>query len=261
MNKNLEPFDNGECRDLELPPEVIPNLDDIVIEDGKPVENVFIEKQQRLLTEPLYSSWPGPGKGRPFLALSNVGLFYAVGVPPLVPDGMLSLDIAQPSDQSKKENRSYFVWLRGKVPEVAIEIVSDRRGGEASHKLREYARIGVPYYVIFDPRNLLKGGVLRVFELRGGNYEPSKSGWLPKVGLGLTLWSGTFENMEGQWLRWCDRKGKVIPTGCERAEQERKRAKNEKKRGNEEKKRASDERKRAEKLRQQLRALGIDPSV
>ena len=32
----------------------------LVTEDGEPVDNVFSEKQQRLLTEPLYSSWTPP---------------------------------------------------------------------------------------------------------------------------------------------------------------------------------------------------------
>ncbi len=32
----------------------------MVREEGAPLENLFSEKQQRLLTEPLYSSWAGP---------------------------------------------------------------------------------------------------------------------------------------------------------------------------------------------------------
>ena len=59
-----------------------PDIRHIVTEDDRPVDNIFSEKQQRLLTESLYSSWDGPGEGRPFLALANVGLFYAVHRPP-----------------------------------------------------------------------------------------------------------------------------------------------------------------------------------
>src|SRR5579884_2440219 len=120
----------------ELAPEDVPNLDDYVIEDGKPVESVFAEKQQRLLTATLYASWPGPGEGRPFQVLSNVGLFYASRerTTPLAPDVMLSLDVS-PGDLSERANRSYFVWERGKPPDVVIEIVSDRRGDEGTLKL------------------------------------------------------------------------------------------------------------------------------
>ncbi len=70
-----------------------PNVDHLVTEDDTPVDNVFCEKQQRLLSEPLFSSWTGPGEGRPYVAMSNVGLFSAVHRPPYVPDMMLSLDV------------------------------------------------------------------------------------------------------------------------------------------------------------------------
>jgi Uma2 family endonuclease len=256
---NDEPRDQssppgGDETALTLYPEVIPNLDELVIEDGKPVESIFAEKQQRLLTEPLYASWPGPGEGRTFLALANVGLFYASKQPPLVPDAMLSLDVRLGDDLSRRENRSYFTWLLGKVPDVVVEIVSDRRGGEATHKLRDYARIGVPYYVIFDPEEHLEEGVVRAFGLVRRTYEPVALNWMADVGLGLTLWQGTYAGMEAQWLRWCDQRGQVIPTGQERAEQERQRAE-------QEHQRVEQERQRRERLEAQLRALGIDPSV
>jgi len=230
---------DGNAVDLMLAPEDYPNIDDLVIRDGKPVESVFVEKQQRLLTEPLYSSWTGPGEGIPFKALSNVGLFYKVGSPPLVPDVMLSLDVPANADLSRKENRSYLVWVIGKVPDVVIEIVSDRRGGEADRKMREYARIGIPYYVIFDPEEHLDGGVLSVFELHGRHYKPIEPAWMPEAGLGLVLWEGVYEGNDGRWLRWCDKQGQVIATGQERAEQARL---------------------RENRLREQLRALGVEPA-
>ena len=76
-----------------LPPELIPSVERLVTEDGKPVDNIYAEKQQRLLTAPLYASWAGPGDNRPFVAMSNVGMFFAVDQPPLVPDCLLSLDV------------------------------------------------------------------------------------------------------------------------------------------------------------------------
>jgi len=225
---------------------------DLEIEDGQPVESVFVEKQQRLLTEPLYSSWAGPGGDRPFLALSNVGLFPEQGQPALVPDMMLSLDVPQNADLTRKENRSYFEWIVGKVPEVVIEIVSDRRGGEDSHKRTAYARMGVRYYVIFDPGLHLDAGVLRAFDLHQGNYEPLAAVWFPEVGLGLMLWTGAFEGQEGTWLRWCDANGQPVATGWERAEQERRDKETAQAQ-------AEQERRRAEELAARLRALGVDP--
>jgi hypothetical protein len=49
--------------DLEL--EVYPDTSLLITEDGKPVDNLFVEKQYRLLTEPLWTSWKSP-EGRPF---------------------------------------------------------------------------------------------------------------------------------------------------------------------------------------------------
>jgi hypothetical protein len=237
---------NGTGPDWELDPEVIPDLDALITEDSKPVENSFIEKQQRVLTEPLYSSWPGPEPGRPFLVQANVGLFYAMAQPPLVPDVLLALDVARQADLRRKENRSYFVWLVGKVPEVVLEIVSDRRRGEATHKMRDYARLRILYYVIYDPSNILAEGVLRAFVLQIDHYEPIDPRWLSAVGLGLILWSGSYEDANEQWLRWCDQQGQVIPTGRERAEQEHQRA--------------EQALQQAERLRAQLRAAGIEPT-
>lgn len=209
---------------LSIPLECVPDVTDIVIEDGAPVDGLISEKEMRLLTEPLYSSWPGPGAGRRFAVLANVGLFHTYRKPPIVPDVMLSLDVTWPEDLSLKEHNTYFVWVIGKLPEVALEVVSNLEGGEDSAKLLEYARIRIPYYVIYDPTQLLSSEVLRIYELQGTSYRRHKKTWLESVGLGLRLWEGTFERCTGIWLRWCDRDGQVIPTGAEARDLERQRA-------------------------------------
>src|SRR3954469_2015486 len=166
------------------PADIAPNIDHIVTEDDTPGDNIFSEKQQRLLTEPLYSSWSGPGAERVFMVAANVGVYAAVYQPPLVPDVFLSLDVQVPEDMWAKNHRSYFLWEYGKPPDVAIEIVSNRKGHEAGSKLRDYARIGVAYYAIFDPDEQLQGKILRLYALREGKYAPLKGQWLPEIGLG-----------------------------------------------------------------------------
>jgi Uma2 family endonuclease len=210
--------------------EELPDVEALVIEDDQPVESIFAEKQYRLLTEPLYSSWSGPGEGRSFLALANVGLFYAAKQPPLAPDVMLSLDVPASADLGNKENLSYFTWIKGKPPEVVIEFVSDRRGGEGGYKKNEYARIGVCYYAIFDPKQKLSNQVLRSYALRERRWEELAHPWFEAVGLGLTLWEGAYEEQQARWLRWCDAQGNLIPTGHERLQQEHERAEQERQR-------------------------------
>jgi Uma2 family endonuclease len=201
---------------LESEPTVeTPDIMNLVTEDDKPVDNIPSEKQQRLLVEPLYSSWD---MERPFLAASNVGIFRAVHRPPIVPDMFLSLDAQVAEDWWAKENRSYFIWEFGKSPELVLEIVSNRKGQETDEKFREYAGMGALYYVIYDPQHLLQPETLRVYQLQVGEYVQKENWLLEKVGLGLTLWEGVFEGKQAQWLRWCDLEGRIILTGVERAE-------------------------------------------
>jgi Uma2 family endonuclease len=243
-----------------LPPELHPKVDHLVTEDDTPVDNVFSEKQQRLLTEPLFSSWAAAGQRRSFVAMANVGLFYAIRQPPFVPDVLLSLDVELPADVRIKAHRCYFVWEYDKAPDVIIEVVSNREGGEDSEKLAGYARVHVPYYVIFDPDGLLGAEVLRAYRLEGLHFQRmDEPVWFPDVGLGLRLWHGRYEDLEAAWLRWVDAEGRWIPSGSERADIEQKRADAEQKRADAEQRRADAEQRRAERLAEQLRRLGVEP--
>ncbi len=251
---------------------VAPDISHIVTEDDTPVDNLASEKQQRLLVEPLYSS---SQLKRPFVAAVNVGIFTTTREPPVVPDMFLSLDVEVAEDWWAKAHRSYFIWEFGKPPDVVLEIVSNKEGHEAGRKLQIYARIGVRYYVIYDPQMLVQDQILQVYELHVGEYWARPDYLLPKVGLELTLWEGEFEARREQWLRWCALDGDLIPTGAERAEQEhiraeqehiraeqeRTRAEQERTRAEQEHTRAEQEHARAERLAEKLKALGIDPDA
>lgn len=72
--------------EITLEPEIIeipePDISNLITEDDTPVDNIFSEKQQRLLTETLYTTWRKTrGTDAPFVALANVGLFYGVDEP------------------------------------------------------------------------------------------------------------------------------------------------------------------------------------
>ncbi len=228
-----------------LPMEHRPSVEHLVTEDDTPVDNIFSEKQQRLLTEPLYTSWRSDV---PFLALANVGLFHSVRVPPYVPDVLFSLNVQLPENLFPKSNRSYFVWEYGKSPDVVIEIVSNREGNEDGDKLLGYARMGIPFYIIYDPEQWLRTEKLRFYELRGGLYEQlqGESQLMPSIGLGITLWNGIFEGHQDRWLRWTDLTGTPIATGAERAGLEQHRADTEMHRADTEKQRADAQMQRAD---------------
>jgi Uma2 family endonuclease len=193
------------------------DLSHIQTEDGEPVDNIFSEKQMRLLTESLYASWRDEqGQSKLFSAFANVGLFYALHQSPLVPDVMVALDVVARPDPSDKKTLSYFLWEFGKPPDIVIEIVSNREGGEDTTKMKLYAQIGVAYYAIYDPDCKLSKRPLRVFERNANAYveflDPS---WLPRLGLGLCLWEGHYEHHQAIWLRWVDTQKKMLLTGAE----------------------------------------------
>ena len=227
-----------------------PDISHLVIEDDAPVDNLIQEKQQRLLVDCLYSSLQSEA---PFLAAANVGLFYGLHLPALVPDVMLSLGVSVAADWHQRRHRSYFVWEFGKPPDVAIEIVSNQKGNELGSKLTHYAQAGVTYYAVFDPlQQLTEESVLQVFALREGSYYCLEQPRMPPINLGFTLWEGEFEGKSFPWLRWQDSEGRLLLTGNERAEQEYQRAE-------QEYQRAEQERQRADRLASLLHAQGIDP--
>ncbi|MBD2072665.1 Uma2 family endonuclease [Phormidium sp. FACHB-592] len=232
--------------DVAIEVDVSLDISKLAIDDNTSVDHLISEKQQRLLTEPLYSN-PSVFGTRTFLLAANVGVFYAVRQPPLVPDVFLSLDVEVPQDWREKKNRTYFVWEFGKPPDVVIEIVSNKEGNELGSKLDSYARMGVAYYIVFDPLQQLGDCVLRSFEQRAGHYQEISGTWLEAIGIGLTLWDGKFEGKDDLWLRWCTAEGAVIPTGAENANQERQRA----------------ERAEAKpaQLAERLRTMGLDPDT
>lgn len=194
------------------------DIKNLITEDDKPLDNFLTEKQERLLTEPLYSCWK-PQNDRTFLVAANVGVFNNIYLPAIVPDVFLSMDVEIPADWWDKEQRSYFTWEFGKPPNIVIEIVSNKIGEEDTKKITRYAQMGVTYYIIFDPFKKLSSEILTVYTLQFSRYVPFKESFFSDIGLGITLWEGEFENTSSKsWLRWTNEQGQIIPTGIEKAD-------------------------------------------
>lgn len=217
----------------------------LVTEDDEPVDNFFSAKQQALLVDALYTSWSHPVEGKRFLAVANVGLFFSLYGQPLVPDCLLSVGVEPVQEFWLEEGRSYFTWVYGKPPDLVVEIVSNRKGGELDRKAAVYAQIGVAYYVVYDPLKRLSPEPLQVMANVTRQWQRQEHTWLPALGLGVTVWEGEYEGLRAAWLRWCDEAGQILPSGRELAALERQRA--------------EAERQRAERLAAKLRELGLDP--
>lgn len=210
----------------------------LTTEDDEPVENFFQERQMAILTEALRVSWE---EGRPFVSGADIGVFSRIDQEAIVPDVLLSTGVEIPGDGHAKEHRSYYLWNFGKPPDIVIEIVSNKKGGEDTRKLEQYARIKVPYYVIYDPEHHLSSRRLRIFQMSGASYIEKVDSVFPEVGLSLVEWEGHFDGLTCVWLRWATLGGKLLAVGTE------------------ERDRAEQERERAERLAEKLKSMGVDP--
>ena len=245
-----------------------PDVSHLITEDDTPVDNIFSEMQMRLLVESLYRSWRDE-QGNPFdfMALSDVGIFSTSQNPAIVPDVLVSVGVKPPPDIWEKKNRSYYIWRYGKPPELVVEIVSNRVGEELTSKLADYARIGVAYYLVFDPSHQLGERILRLFERHASSYvEVLDPTWMPDLKLGVALWAGEYDGLEATWLRWRSSDGTLLATGHEKSEQaEAKATQAEAKatqaqaKATEAEVKAAQAEQRAATLAAHLRKLGIDP--
>lgn len=228
-----------------------PDYEQFETENDDPVDNIFSEIQQRLLIDPLFANkWTE----RDFWASANVGIYYAINEPPVVPDMFLSLDLRKPKDWFKKENKCYYTWKAGKAPELVVEVISNKVGKENKEKLDKYAQMGVLYYILVDPHLNLYEERLTVLVLEQKQYKKLDSDYfyMPEIELGMMIWEGLFEEEKAPWARWCSKEGEVLHTGAEKSLAEAKRAE-------QEKERAEQEKERADKLLAKLRALGLSP--
>ncbi len=197
-----------------------PDISHIITEDDEPVDNLFSEHQQRLLGDGIHNYWHSPD-GQPFIAVSNVGLFYAVQQPPIVPDFMLSLGVKYPENYWEKRHRTYFTWEFGKSPELAVEVVSNLIGNELDRKFDLYAQAGISYYVVYDPSEQYGTDILRAFVRTGDEFVRLEKPYFAMLQLGCTLWEGDYAGMYGTWLRWTNPDGSLIPTGAEATDEAR----------------------------------------
>jgi len=217
-------------------PDTLIDYEKFITEDDEPVDNLYSERQQRLLTDTLYTSW---AYDRPFVACANVGIYENPPDVPIVPDMFLSLNVILPEDIWTKRNRCYFIGIYGKPPELVIEIVFNKVGNERDAKLRKYERMNIKYYIIFDPELHIFNTSLHAYQLLHGRYQAyhrkniqKKGVWFPDLKLGLKVHRAMYQGFDTEWLLWFDQNGQILLSGEEKARIEFMRAEEAVKRAN-----------------------------
>lgn len=159
-----------------------------------------------------------------------MGVYHTTGVSPLVPvvpDGFLSLGVER--HRSGRQRKSYVVWEENEVvPIFALEIVSLTPGGEYDTKMVIYAKLGVLYYVVYNPEYWQRDRhqPFEVYRLVDGEYQLQigEPYWMAEINLGLGRAPYRDGEVEIEALYWYDRQRNRYLTAEERAEQERQRA-------------------------------------
>lgn len=229
-------------------PRYLPTADELPCSDDTPVDNELQEIIPSLLKSILQILWADRMDW--FFGI-DMGIYTDPERPPIVPDGFLSLNVERFYDEELR--LSYLLWEEEIPPILALEVVSTTPGGEYTSKVDAYARMGVLYYVIYNPKRRRKTK-LEIYKLINGKYELQAANplWMPEIGLGIGSERANYGALEREWLYWYDENNDRYPTPAEQIELERERA-------SLESNRADRENQRAERLAAQLRALGIEP--
>jgi len=127
---------------------------------------------------------------------------------PVVPDGSLSLGIPrrQPGNKSRK---SYVVWEEeGIVPTLVLEVASWILGGEYDDQLAIYEKLGVLYYIIYNPESWQRDRrePFEVYKLIDGEYrrQIGEPYWMPEIGLAIGRSRGIVGGIDREILSWFD---------------------------------------------------------
>lgn len=224
-------------------PRYLPTADELPCSDDTPVDNELQKLIPSLLKSILRMLWE---ERMDWFFGIDMAIYSDPEQPPIVPDGFLSLNVERVFDENLR--LSYTLWEEKVTPILVLEVVSTKPGGEYTTKLQEYARLGVLYYVIYNPKRRRKAR-LEIYQLQNGNYELQTANplWMPEIGLGIGCEPANYDGLTREWLYWYDENDCRYPTPYERAKLESQRA--------------DLESQRADRLAAQLRALGIEPEV
>ncbi|MDF5716987.1 MAG: Uma2 family endonuclease [Rhizonema sp. NSF051] len=199
---------------LEYNPLVcFPSSEELPDSDDTPVDNELQDLIPSLLKAVLAMAW---ADRMDWFFGVDMGVYYDPDQPPIVPDGFLSLGVERFFDENLR--LSYVIWEEEQVPKLVLEIVSQIYRGEYSTKKDEYAKLGVLYYVVYNPTRRHKPR-LEIYQLVNSIYELQQGNpvWFPEIGLGIGMERGKYQGITLEWLYWYNQQGKRLLTPEERA--------------------------------------------
>jgi Uma2 family endonuclease len=223
---------------LQIDLKNLPTSDELIGSDDTPVDNEdqnFVPNVLLFLLEYIWESrddW--------YFAV-DMGVYHTTGLNPkvpVVPDSFLSLGVERRKGGGSRT--SYAVWEEQEiVPIFVLEVVSQTPGSEYEEKLAIYTKLGVKYYVIYNPRFWHRDGhlPLEVYKLVEGVYQLQlgEPFWMPEISLGIGRCVLPSDRLRREVLSWFDQWGDRYLSAEEQ------------------------ERQRAERLEALLRLHGIDP--
>jgi Uma2 family endonuclease len=123
---------------------------------------------------------------------------------------------------------SYVVWEEnGVVPTLVLEIVSQTYGGEYDTKMDIFARLGVLYYVIYNPSFWQRDRhqPWEVYRLVNGSYQLQvrEPFWMPEIGLGIGRFMTQMGGLQREIVSWYDERNSRYQTAVELLERYRQR--------------------------------------
>jgi Uma2 family endonuclease len=246
MLKYLEPLD------------WLPTAEDLPCSDETPVDSEIQERIPSLLHFILAELFADRSDW--FFGM-DMAIYYHPDLPPVVPDGFLSIGVDSVKEDNENLRSSYVLWEEnGILPQLVIEVVSKNYRGEYNTKKDLYEQIGVLYYAVYNPIRKRKAS-LEIYRLVNGKYLPviGNPVWMPEIGLGIGKERYTHHGRNREWMFWYDEDGKRYLTPQEVAAQERQQAIEFKNQADEFKSQVESEQARSQRLADRLRELGINP--
>ena len=249
---------------------LLPSTADLPCSDDTPVDNEEQNLLPNLLLLLLTEVW---SERMDWYFGVDMAIYHTTGENPkipVVPDGFLSLGVER--YKGGKFRRSYATWEEeNTVPALVLEMVSHTPREEYDEKLEIYRKLGVLYYLIYNPQfwRRDKHQPFELYKLEQGQYQlqTGEPYWMQEIGLGIGRHQGSIGRINREILTWYDQRGDRYLSGSELAQQERLRAEQERLRADQERLRADQERsntiqeqQQREKLEAYLRSLGIDPN-